>query len=62
MNLKTTDMEPKKVKLLDIKPHKVTIEFVDSGRVCQFPKRSFMRRLDMGIFDVVNPSAIPSVL
>lgn len=52
----------KKVRLLEMKPHKVLVEFVDNGRRVEFPRRSFMRRLDLGLFELVNPEAIPSVL
>lgn len=52
----------KKVKLLQMMPHKVLVQFVDTGRTCEFPRRSFMRRLDLGLLELVNPEAIPSVL
>lgn len=52
----------KKVRLLSVMPHKVLVLFVDSGQTCEFPRRSFMRRLDLGLFELVNPEAIPSVL
>lgn len=52
----------KKVKLLKLKPHMVLVEFVDTGRRVEFPRRSFMRRLELGLFELVNPEAIPSVL
>jgi len=52
----------KKVKLLEMKPHKVLVEFIDTGRKVEYPRRSFMRRLDLGLFELVNPEAIPSVL
>lgn len=52
----------RKVRLLELKPHKVLVEYVDSGRRVEFPRRSFMRRVDLGLFELVNPEAIPSVL
>ena len=51
-----------KVKLLRVMPHKVIVMFVESGKQGEYPRRSFMRRLELGLFELINPEAVPSVL
>ncbi len=52
------NVQPKTVKVLKVQPHKVVIEFVETGRVVEFPRRSFERRIDMGLFEIANPQAM----
>ncbi len=48
-----------KVKIIEVKPHIVKVQFVDSGQVSTFPRKSFERKLDLGIFEVINPEMMP---
>lgn len=55
------EIQPKKVRIVSLKPHKVVVEILETGKEVQFPRRVFDRRVDMGLFEVVNPDLIPTV-
>lgn len=52
----------RRVKVVSLKPHKVLLEIIETGKQIQLPRRVFEKRVKMGIFEVVNPNAIPTFL
>lgn len=55
-------IETKKVKIISMKPHKVIIEFVETKTKVMFPRKAFEQRLEIGLFELVGPVQMPSVL
>ena len=54
--------QTKKVKIVSLKPHKVLLEVLETGKQIQMPRRVFEKKVEMGFFEVSNPSSIPHFL
>ncbi len=55
-------VQPKKVKIVSVKPHKVIVEFIETNIRVMFPRKAFEQRLEIGLFELVGPIQMPSVL
>ena len=51
---------PIKVKIVSITPENITFEIIENGKLIRLQQKVFERRVEMGLFEVTNPSAIPS--
>ncbi len=56
------EVQTKKVKVVLLKPHKVILELIQTGKQIQLPRRVFEKRVEMGFLEVVNPNMIPNFL
>ncbi len=54
--------QPKKVRIVSMKAHRVVVQFLETGKEVQLSKNVFKRRAEMGLFEVINPHDIPTVL
>ncbi len=50
------------VRIVQNNLNKVIIEILSSNKIVSVPKRVFEKRLDIGFYDVTNPSSIPTVI
>ena len=58
---KSLIMEPAKqtIKIIDVKPHAVWVQFPRTGKIVKHPKRFFDKRLELGIWEVENVNFLP---
>lgn len=54
------DHEAVKVEILKVRPTHIELKILSSNRFTKMGKNFFRRRLDAGLYDVVNPKALPS--
>jgi hypothetical protein len=55
-------VQTKKVKVVLLKPHKVILEIIPTGKQIQLPRKVFEKRVEMGLLEVINPDIIPAFL
>jgi len=48
-----------KVKVLKFQPTKVVVKDLTTGKKIKYPKQFFLKRYEMGVFQVKNPERIP---
>ncbi len=51
-------MKIKKVRIVQMMPQKVRLQILPQGHIVEVPRRAFERRLDMGLYEVVNPDKL----
>lgn len=54
------EIQPRKLRLLEFKPHLVKVQDVMNDTKLEIPRRRFEKQLNMGIYEVVNPEALPT--
>lgn len=47
--------------ILEFKPHKVKVRYLPSGKVVLLNRKFFEKHLHLGLYNLVNPEAIPGV-
>ena len=52
--------ETVKVEIVKVKPTHIELKVLSSNRFTKMGKQFFRRRMDAGLYDVVNPKALPS--
>jgi hypothetical protein len=52
---------PQKVRILEVKPQLVCVQFIATGRIAELSRKSFEYRVDLGLFEVINPEMMPAV-
>ncbi len=56
------EKQPRKVRIVMAKPHRVVVRFLETGKEVQLSKSAFKKRAEAGLFEIVNPDAMPAVL
>ena len=52
--------ETVKVEVLNVKPTHIELKFLTNNHITKMGKQFFRRRLDAGVYEVINPKALPS--
>ncbi len=47
------------VKIMDISPYAVWVQFPKTGKIVKHPKKFFDKRVEMGLWEVENVNILP---
>ena len=51
--------QKQKIRIMKMDPCTVLVQYPESGKVIKHPRRFFSKRLEMGLWEVENPSSLP---
>lgn len=55
-------VQSKRIKLLEIKPYKVKIQYLADGKIIELAKKRFEKWLEIGLYELTNPEALPKFM